>query len=843
MSGEHWKKAKEILGEALKLAPENRAAFLDKVCSDDNLRREIEILLASSENVGSFMEQAAIGEVAEMFESEDKNLTSGALLSHFKIIEPLGAGGMGKVYLAEDLHLHRQVALKVLPNDVAADKDSLRRFEQEALAASALNHPNILTIYEIVEANGSRFIASEYVKGETLRQRIPNLSIMETLDIAVQIATALDAAHQSGIIHRDIKPENIMRREDGLIKVLDFGLAKMSEPPPLDAEAETRALVQTKSGLIMGTVAYMSPEQAGGKKVDARTDIFSFGVVMYEMLSGKLPFEGDSSNDVIAAILKTEPAPLSQYDVPKDLAHIVSKALRKKADERYQHVKDLLIDLRDFKQEAEFEAKLERSAAPAKIKSPTADKLATLTEIQNPQTTSSAEYLVSEIKQHKRGFVSVLAVLLVAVIGFGYWFFANRSINSAPIESIAVLPFQNASGNADVEYLSDGITESLISSLSQLSRLSVKARSSVFRYKGKEIEIKKIGQELSVQAVLIGRVVQRENNLTLFVELVDAATEKVLWSENYTRSLSNLVALQSEIARDISNKLRTKLSGADEQRVTKKYTKNTEAFKLYLQGRYYSSRNNPEKIKKGIEFFEQAIALDPNYALAYAGIADTYYNLSYLHLPPKEAMPKAKAAALKALEIDDTLSEAHTSLALVKTFYDWEWSGAEKEYKQAIELNQNNAQAHEWYGWYLALVGRPDESLAEIKRAEEINPFSTGWSLGVSFFFAHRYDQAIEQLQKTIEMEPNIPLAHFHLAASYEQKGMYNEAIEEFRKASDMLGGSTDASLGHAYAVSGKRDEALKMLGELKERAARGELPGLRNGNHLYRSRRKRKSI
>ncbi len=827
---------KEILQSALERPLAERAKFLDEVCGDNEfLRREVESLLASSEDADSVLEQTAVGQAAETFAGENKILQIGAQLNYYKIIKFLGAGGMGEVYLAEDTRLHRQVALKILPETIADNEDYLRRFEQEALAASALNHPNILTIYEIVEANGLRLIASEYVKGETLRQTINNFSLAEMLDIAVQIAAALDAAHRGGIVHRDIKPENIMRRDDGLIKVLDFGLAKFSESSASagesidDADAKTRTLVQTKPGWILGTTAYMSPEQARGKAVDARTDIFSFGVVLYEMLSGKTPFAGDSSSDVIAALLKTEPAPLTCFDVPKDLARIVDKTLRKNADERYQDVKDLLIDLKDFKQESEFKAKLERSAAPSKTADTKAYKSASFTKIENARTTSGRKNIVGEIKNHKLGF-GIAAILIFAAISFGYWFFANHAADATPIESIAVLPFVNEGGNAEAEYLSDGMTESLISSLSQLPKLSVKARSSVFRYKGKDVRPQIIGKELSVQAVLLGRIVQRNDVLTLSLELVDARTENVVWSEQYNRRQTDLISLQSEIARDVSQKLQLRLSGAEELRVAKSHTQNPKAFQLYLQGRFYWNKRTGDGLKKSVEYFRQAIVEDPEYALAYAGLAESYVIFSgFAVSPPQEAYPKAKAAAKKALELDETLAEAHAALGLTLLAYEWKAAESSKEFRRAIELNPNYATAHHWYGnQNLLYTGQFEEAIAEMKRAHELDPLSLviNTDLGDTYFYARQYDKAIEQLRKTIEMDQNFYYAHYELGMAYEMKGAYAEAIAQYQKARQLNGDPrVPALLAHAFAASGKRDEALKTLSELQEIANRQYVP------------------
>ena len=516
-------------------------------------------------------------------------ITVGTQLGRYKIHSAIGAGAMGEVFLAEDTKLERKVAIKILPEDFAQNDERMRRFILEAKSASALNHPNIITIHEVVEINDTHFIATEYIEGETLREKIERneLTILDSIKIAEQIVAALSVAHRAHIIHRDIKPENVMIRPDGIVKILDFGIAKLTEQKTeIDAEAATAIKAGTSAGMIIGTANYMSPEQARGKPVDERTDIWSLGICLYEMLSGKQPFSsGDSISDMIAAILKSEPAPLED-DTPAELQLIVKKCLQKDASERYKEAKDLLVDLRQVERQLEIGSEVERANSTGKNEAKT--------QIIDAPTTaapalSSAEYLTGEIKQHKRGFLAVLSILLLATIGLGYWFYSNRSANAKQIESIAVMPFVNESGNADLEYLSDGMTESLIGSLSQIPNLNVKARSSVFRYKGKETSAQAVGKELNVQAILNGRVVKRGDDLTLYVELVNTTTENVLWKAEYNRSMANLVSLQSEIARDVSSKLRTRLSNTDEQRVAKTYTTNPEAYQLYLQGLRWSN--------------------------------------------------------------------------------------------------------------------------------------------------------------------------------------------------------------------------------------------------------------
>jgi len=733
----------------------------------------------------------------------NKELSANTNLSHYRIVSKIGAGGMGEVYLAQDTKLERQVALKVLLAEVADDEDRVRRFEQEAKAVSALNHPNILTVHEIGNFENLRFIVTELIKGDTLRDRLKSepLTLRETLDVALQVAAALIAAHEAGIVHRDIKPENVMLRDDGLVKVLDFGLAKLTEKKTklIDSEGETRALeVKTSPGMVMGSVAYMSPEQARGKEIDSRSDIWSLGVVIYEMLMKRTPFGGETANDSIASILTKEPAPLDE-NTPPELQRIVRKALQKKADERYQTVKDFLLDAKNLKRELEFAEELERSQIPTSAKSSnfsrnqssenvTAFKAATIsTQNSFSNQSSSAEYVAREIKKHKLGFAAGLIVFLAAT-GLGYWLFTNRAANTKQIESIAVMPFVNESGNTDVEYLSDGMTETLISSLSQIPKLNVKARSSVFRYKGKEMDAQTIGKELNVQAILNGRVIQRGQDLILYVELVDAATENSLWKQTYNKTMTNLVALQNDIARDVADKLKVKLSGADEQKLAKNYTENTEAYKLYLRGRFYRNKSTSDNNRKAIELFNQAIAIDPNYALAYAGIADAYPLLSFAQ--PQPVMSKAREAALKALSLDNNLAEAHVALSRVLLDYDYDFAAAERELKTAIEVNPNYAGTHTRYGLLLTRLGRHEEAFAKHRQALEIEPLSllNNRDYGESLILARRYDEAMTQLKKTLELDANFLAAHVSLGFVYQMTGNYAESVEERAKVRELQG-------------------------------------------------------
>jgi serine/threonine-protein kinase len=834
MTPERWQRVKELFDSALELEAEERRVFLNQRCAgDDELRREVESLLESDDDTDSFMESPAVEDAADTLAGDDARLQAGQKINRYEIVSLIGQGGMGEVYLAHDSRLGRKVALKLLPTYLSNDKGRLRRFEQEARSASALNHPNVCTIYEVGETEETRpFIAMEQIEGITLRQRLEQgqIKLSEALDIAVQIASALTAAHEAGIVHRDIKPENIMLRRDGYVKVLDFGLAKLAEQQRQTSRILTRSGIKTEPGIVLGTPQYMSPEQARGLPVDARTDIWALGAVIYEMVAGRAPFEGETISDIIAGVLEREPVPLARYapKLPENVEWIVSKALRKDKEERYQTSKELLTDLRSVKQRLEFETELERSSPPNKASGAimaTSSNAQTLrysaaptSEVGGSRWTSSAEYIVGGIKQHKLGTGLGLTVLLAAVIGLSYFFYFAPSTKAA-ITSIAVLPFANAGGDPNMEYLSDGITESLINSLSRLPQMKVIARSSAFTYKGKEIDPQEVAKNLGVQAIVTGRVIQRGDNLHISAEMMNASDRTQIWGEQYNRKAADLQTVQAEISKELGAKLRLKLTGEEERRITKRYTETAEAYQFYLKGRYYWGKENEEGFKKAIENFNQAIAIDPHYALAYSGLADTYSLLGiYGYLDQKEAFPKAKFAAQKALEIDDTLAEAHASLAKIREL-EWDWSGAESAHKRAIELNPNYASAHLYYSSYLTKMGRHDESISESKRAEELDPLSLSIkaSTGFVYFMARRYDQSIEEYQKTLEMDSSFMTAHYMLGYVYMAKGMYKEASAEFQKCIDIEGSipSNLLPLARTYALSGKKAEALRILDQV----------------------------
>jgi serine/threonine-protein kinase len=610
VTSKRWQEIDKLLEGALELDAGERAAFLDQACAgDETLRRKVDALLISHEREARSVETPALEMTAQPLSNQARSMV-GCQLSHYQILEFLGAGGMGEVYRARDIKLDRTVALKLLPAEFASAEGPLQRFVQEAKAASALNHPNILTIHEIDETESGYFLATEFIEGQTLRERLRSSSIKlsDAIDIAIQIAGALSAAHAARIVHRDVKPENVMIRQDGIVKVLDFGIAKLTEGTigSIDTEAPTRVNLKTDPSVVLGTATYMSPEQARGLSLDARTDIFSLGVVLYEMIAGRLPFDGSNCNEIIAAILSDkEPQPLTRYssEIPSELVRLVSKALRKNRDERYQTIKDMLLDLSSLQRQLEFERKLESSASSVRSKTneqnasaiagaETTDRLGVM---QAPTTqTSTAKFIVSGIKRHN----SAIALLILLAVGLGAWLLFRRQPETSTIDSIAVLPFENVTHDQSLEYLSDGVTESLINSLSQLPNIKVIARNSVFSYKGQTPAVADVARQLNVRAVLTGRVQMHGDTLDVRAELTDAQTNAQLWGDHYTRKVSDIFAVQDEIARQVTDTLRVRLSSGQQEQISKRSTQNTQAYQLYLQGRYYLNEAAAEQCLK-----------------------------------------------------------------------------------------------------------------------------------------------------------------------------------------------------------------------------------------------------
>ena len=739
-------------------------------------------------------------------------IAAGTRISHYEITSMIGAGGMGEVYLAEDTRLDRKVALKLLPAECTLDQDRVRRFIQEAKAASALNHPNIITIYEIEQIDSVNFIAAEFIDGVTLRQRMRNgpMKLGEVLDVAAQIASALSASHLAGIIHRDIKPENIMLRGDGIVKVVDFGLAKLNEKidtGTADDEAVTKDLGKTEPGVVIGTIAYMSPEQVRGLVVDEGTDIFSLGIVIYEMVAGRAPFRGATRSDLIVALLERDPPPLTRFapEAPAELERLVMKALAKDRDERYQTAKDLLIDLKRLRQKLTVDAEIERTA---QIEGGTP---------KQSQPTSSVEYIVGEIKRHKTSAGITVAALIIAVAAAA-WFYLSRT---GPIDSVAVLPFVNQNNDPNTDYLSDGITESIINSLSRLPNLKVMSRNSVFHYKGKDTDALTVAKELKVRAVLTGRVTQRDDVLSISVELINAQDNSLIWGQHYNRKLADVFPVQEEITREVSEKLRLKLSVAEQQQLAKRPTENLKAFQYYMQGRAYAHRRTREDLLEAVRYCEKAIAEDPNYALAYAGLADAYTNLgTRSYLAVQEGRRKADEAAHKALSLDENLAEAHATLGQIYTlFTPSSFSPGDSELRRAIELSPSLAVAHHYLGVSLVRQGRLDEGSEELLKARELDPLSSiiARAVGLPYYLKRDYGRALELLRQANELGPAFTTVWE--VGVYTHNQLFNEALVELEKAKRER--KSDQILiyctGMVYAAQGRRAEALQIVKDLEE--------------------------
>jgi serine/threonine protein kinase/Tfp pilus assembly protein PilF len=737
-------------------------------------------------------------------------------ISRYHVGRLIGAGGMGEVYLAEDETLNRKVALKLLPIRFTRDEERVRRFQREARAASALNHPNIITIYEIGQDDSVHYIATEYIEGETLRQRMVTrrLTIGEMFDVAIGVASALAAAHDAGIIHRDIKPENIMLRPDGLVKVLDFGLAKLAEPES--------ALKDSSSGAVMGTLLYLSPEQARNQQPDARSDLYSLGAVMYEMVTGQPPARGDNFIDIAFAIANEVPKPPSHYvsGVPPELDQIILKLLEKDRGNRYASARQLLGDLTTLRRELEFENKLNSLEMHRHASVPGFEQQPTM-----QMTFPIAPRRGIRRLLHDSRVVVVMTIVLVAVGVTAAYTIIRSNIFADRIDSVAVLPFVNASGNPNSEYLSDGLSDSIMDSLSQLPELQVVARSTVFRYKGKNVDPLAVGRELHVRGVVTGRLIQRGNTVVVRASLTDVKRGTQVWGQQYDRNLSDVVELQKDLSEEISSQLQPHLTGEERKMMSRRRPESNEAFQLYLKGRYFSTKfNDEDAIRKGIGYFNQSIERDPTYALAYAGLASAYFYLSNLFMPPREAMPRVREAAERALALDDSLAQAHTCMALALVWYDWDFAKGEKEFRRAIAVNANDAYSHGEYGDFLAAMGRFDEALVEKRRAEQLDPLSVtaSWDVGRTLFYASRYEDAIEQAKHTLDLDPSFPYVYYLEAQIEYRKGNLPQALSLMQR-SMQLGGHTQLLItmwGMMNARAGNRDEALRAIAELRARAA-----------------------
>jgi serine/threonine-protein kinase len=716
---------------------------------------------------------------------------AGTRLGPYEILAPLGAGGMGEVYRARDTRLGREVAIKVLPEHLARDPDALARFEREARAVAALAHPNILDIHDFGSEKGLSFIVTELLEGETLRQRLTGTPLpwRTAVEIGLAVADGLASAHAHGIVHRDLKPENVFLTFDGRVKILDFGLARLEQQESL--ESSPTFATPTKTGTVMGTVGYMSPEQVRGGHPDSRSDIFSLGCILYEMATGRRAFFAENPAETLVAILRDEPKDPGDLvqDLPDHLRLVILRCLSKYPDSRFESARDLAFALKVVG----AESIRPRSAPPAKRR------------LIRP--------------------VSILTVLVIVtallILGVSAWL--NRG---GPIDSLAVLPFTNASKDPNLEYISAGITESVINSLLQLPRLRVVPRASVYHYKGGQDPLK-AGRELGVRAVLTGTVSQIGDSLVVQAELTDVKRASALWGKRFQEKVSDVFAVQENIAQEILKSLRLKLSGEEERLLAKRYTQDAEAYRLYLKGRFYMNKRTMEGIAKSIEFFQQAIARDPSYALPYAGLADAYVLVAfYGALPPKDILPKAREAATRALEIDERLAEAHALVADVQYLFDWDWEGAEKGFRRAIELNPNYPTAHQWYANYLTVLLRTKEACVEIARAEELDPLDPVISMDVGLtchYTSGNYEKAIDQYRKVLELHPDFPLAHLYLALAHIRQNDLPNAVRELETVKRLEPGLPEpiAVLGYAFGVNGRRREAEQALAELRELSKR----------------------
>ena len=816
MTPERWKQIEQLVQKALECGPAERAAFLDQTCDGDpEMRLEVESLIAAAEPAQSFLAGDALENATLVLEETGSESLIGSRIGPYLIQQQLGTGGMGEVYLAQDVRLRRQIALKLLDHSLMGDSRSHQRFLREARMASALDHPNICTIHEVGEEAGRPFIAMQFVEGVTLMRAIDGkpMPLDSLFGLSLQIADAIAAAHARGIIHRDIKAGNIMVTPDGKAKVLDFGLAKLLDQR---TEEETHDAHLTMTGLVIGTPGSMSPEQARGEHVDHRSDIFSFGVVMYQMATGSAPFAGRSKVDVISAVLSQTQSPAAELNkvVPQRFSELLDRALAKEPGGRYQTMDELISDLKDI-----------------------------VGEMDSSSATRSLDRHREEAFPHSRqrfgvvrrwiqnraafGLLVVIAVSLIA-IALALYFSSQRkgAPSVTPIKSIAVLPFKPLVADRRDEALELGMADTLISKLSNIKQVTVRPLSAVRKYANLDQDAAAAGREQNVDAVLDGNIQRSGEKVRVTVRFVRVTDGHEIWSEQFDESFTDIFAVQDSVSRKVTGVLAVALTGDEDKLLTKRHTSNVEAYQLYGLGRYHLTRLTDDGFRKGRDYFQQAINKDPNYALAHAGLADANNRLSgWNAVAPKEGFPAAKKAALKALEIDEGLAEAHTQLGVTKLLYDWDWMGAENEFKRAIEINPNNPDTRYLYGLYLSAMARFEEAVTEMKRAQELEPISLEKIAGIgdARYYQRHFDEAIAQYQKALEMDQNSGYAHWALGNVYLHKGMHEQAIAEYQKSIPLSGDSPDepASLAYVYAISGKMQEARQILGDLQQRAKR----------------------
>jgi serine/threonine protein kinase/tetratricopeptide (TPR) repeat protein len=719
----------------------------------------------------------------------------GQTIAHYKILEKLGEGGMGVVYKAHDTTLNRTIALKFLPDKVNKDETAKARFLQEAQAAAGLNHPNICTIFGVEEYDGKLFISMEYIEGGTLSEKIPFSKVDDAITIATQIGEALQEAHAKGIVHRDIKADNIMLTSKGQAKVMDFGLAKLKG-----------SLKLTRTSSTVGTLGYMAPEQIQGGEVDYRSDIFSFGVLLFQMLTGKLPFRGEHEAAMVYSIVNEEPAPLTKYlpDLSPELERIIGRALEKVPEDRYQSVADMVSELR---RERKKTTKIGRLSVPHSM----------------PPSAEESSPVVKKTSAKKKAIVFGSIGLLLLAVGAAIYLYLGHGQG---IDSLAVLPFENVGASPEQEYLSDGLTESIINNLTKASTLRVVPRSTVFRFKGKGMDVQEVGSKLNVRAVLSGTITHRDQVLDVQVDLIDVNRQSELWGNLYHSSMTDLLSLQQQITDDVSSKLGIGLSTEAHEKLAKESTGNTQAYQLYLQGRYYWNKRNAAALERAIDYFRQAIAQDSTYALAYSGLADCYIIQSqYSGIPTSITIPEAMASARHALELDNSLAEAHTDIAFCY-YGEWNYDDAEREFKQAIALNPRYVTSYQWYHILLGSLGRHEEASAMIQKAHELDPFSPiiTINLGTEPMARGQFEEALGFFAKSVELDPMFAIGYEYEGIMNYRLKNYSEAEAQLQKAVELSGRSSEciSSLGYFYGKRGMREKALALLKENERRYSEG---------------------